>query len=148
MGQKVRPTGFRVGIMEDWRSRWYANKHEFSSLLVEDFEIRKFIKKTYGFAGIPKIEIERTRDAVMVLLSTSRPGVIIGRKGAEVEKLQEQLQTLTGRKIEIKIVEVARPEIDAQLVSEEIAEQLQNRAAFRRTIKRAWNKRWKPERRA
>jgi small subunit ribosomal protein S3 len=137
VGQKVRPTGFRVGIMEDWRSRWYANKNEFSDLLVEDFKIRKFIKKKYGFAGIPKIEIERTRDAVVVILHTARPGVIIGRKGSEVEKLQEELQTLTGRRIEIKIQEVARPEIDAQLISEDIAEQLQKRSSFRRTIKRA-----------
>jgi small subunit ribosomal protein S3 len=137
MGQKIRPTGFRVGIMEDWRSRWYANKHEFSDLLVEDFKIRQFIKKKYGFSGIPKIEIERTRDAVMVLLHTARPGVIIGRKGAEVEKLQEELQKLTGRRIEIKIVEVTRPEIDAQLISEDIAEQLQKRSSFRRTMKRA-----------
>ncbi|HEY2157285.1 MAG TPA: 30S ribosomal protein S3 [Isosphaeraceae bacterium] len=137
MGQKVRPTGFRVGIMEDWRSRWYANKHEFSDLLVEDFKIRKFIKKKYGYAGIPKIEIERTRDAVTVILHAARPGVIIGRKGSEVEKLQEELQGLTGRRIEIKIQEVARPEIDAQLISEDIAEQLQKRSSFRRTIKRA-----------
>ena len=137
MGQKVRPTGFRVGIMEDWRSRWYASKHEFSDLLVEDFKIRKFIKGKYSYAGIPKIEIERTRDAVTVLLSTARPGVVIGRKGAEVEKLQEELQNLTGRRIEIKIVEVARPEIDAQLISEDIAEQLQKRSSFRRTMKRA-----------
>jgi small subunit ribosomal protein S3 len=137
MGQKVRPTGFRVGIMEDWRSRWYASKHEFADLLVEDFKIRAFIKKKYGFSGIPKIEIERTRDAVTVLLSTARPGVIIGRKGAEVEILQKDLQELTGRRIEIKIVEVARPEIDAQLISEDIAEQLQKRSSFRRTMKRA-----------
>jgi small subunit ribosomal protein S3 len=137
MGQKINPTGYRVGIMEDWRSRWYASKHEFSDLLVEDFKIRKFIKGKYGFAGIPKIEIERTRDAVVVILHTARPGVIIGRKGSEVEKLQEELQTLTGRRIEIKIQEVARPEIDAQLISEDIAEQLQKRSSFRRTIKRA-----------
>lgn len=137
MGQKVRPTGFRVGVMEDWRSRWYASKHEFADLLVEDFKIRRFIKGRYGFAGIPKIEIERTRDAVTVLLSTARPGVVIGRKGAEVERLQDELQNLTGRRIEIKIVEVARPEINAQLISEDIAEQLQRRSSFRRTIKRS-----------
>jgi small subunit ribosomal protein S3 len=137
VGQKVHPTGFRVGIMEDWRSRWYASKQEFSDLLVEDFKIRKFIKKKYGYAGIPKIEIERTRDAVTVILHAARPGVIIGRKGSEVEKLQEELQGLTGRRIEIKIQEVARPEIDAQLISEDIAEQLQKRSSFRRTIKRA-----------
>ena len=137
MGQKVRPTGFRIGIFEDWRSRWYANKHEFSDLLVEDFKIRKFVKKKYSFAGIPKIEIERTRDAVTVRLFTARPGVIIGRKGAEVERITEELQTLTGRRIEIKIEEVTRPEIDAQLISEDIAEQLQKRSSFRRTMKRA-----------
>jgi small subunit ribosomal protein S3 len=137
MGQKVRPTGFRVGIMEDWRSRWYASKHEFSDLLVEDFKIRKHIKSKYSYAGIPKIEIERTRDAVTVRLFTARPGIIIGRKGAEVEKITEELQALTGRRIEIKIEEVTRPEIDAQLISEDIAEQLQKRSSFRRTIKRA-----------
>ena len=137
MGQKVRPTGFRVGVMEDWRSRWYASKQEFKDLLVEDFKIRAFIKKKYGFSGIPKIEIERTRDAVTVLLFTARPGVIIGKRGSEIEKLQEELQGLTGRRIEIKIQEVARPEIDAQLIAEDIAEQLQKRASFRRTIKRS-----------
>ncbi len=137
MGQKIHPTGFRIGIMEDWRSRWYASKHEFSDLLIEDFKIRKFIKEKYAYAGIPKIEIERTRDAVTVLLSTARPGVIIGRKGAEVELLQDKLQALTGRRIEIKIVEIARPEIEAQLISEDIAEQLQKRSSFRRTMKRA-----------
>lgn len=137
MGQKIRPTGFRVGIMEDWRSRWYASKTEFRDLLVEDFKIRKFIKKKYSYAGIPKIEIERTRDAVTVRLFTARPGIIIGRKGAEVEKITEELQNLTGRRIEIKIEEVTRPEIDAQLISEDIAEQLQKRSSFRRTMKRA-----------
>jgi small subunit ribosomal protein S3 len=136
MGQKIHPTGFRIGIMEDWRSRWYAGKAEFKDLLLEDFKVRRYIKKKYSYAGIPKIEIERTRDAVVVLLHTARPGVIIGRKGAEVEKLQEDLQTLTGRRIEIKIVEVNRPEIDAQLVAEDIAEQLGKRASFRRTMKR------------
>ena len=137
MGQKVHPTGFRVGIMEDWRSRWYASKHEFPDLLVEDFKIRKFIKAKYSYAGIPKVEIERTRDAVTVRLFTARPGVIIGRKGEQVEKITEELQTLTGRRIDIKIEEVTRPEIDAQLVSEDIAEQLEKRASFRRTMKRA-----------
>jgi small subunit ribosomal protein S3 len=123
--------------MEDWRSRWYASKHEFSELLVEDFKIRKFIKSKYSFAGIPKVEIERTRDAVKVILFTARPGIIIGRKGAEVERLQEELQGITGRRIDIKIEEVTRPEIDAQLISEDIAEQLQKRSSFRRTMKRA-----------
>src|SRR6476620_2877829 len=137
MGQKISPTGFRIGVYEDWRSRWYASKHEFSDLLVEDFKIRKFIKKKYSYAGIPKVEIERTRDAVKVILFTARPGIIIGRKGAEVERLQEELQTLTGRRIDIKIEEVTNPEIDAQLISEDIGEQLKKRSSFRRTIKRA-----------
>ncbi len=137
MGQKIRPTGFRVGVMEDHRSRWFASKHEFSDLLVEDFKIRQAIKKQHASARIPKIEIERTRDAVTVLLSTARPGAIIGRKGAEVDVLQKELQALTGRRIEIKIVEVTRPDLDAQLISENIAEQLQKRSSFRRTMKRA-----------
>lgn len=137
MGQKVSPTGFRVGVMEDWRSRWYASKQEFGDLLVEDFNIRKFIKKKYGYAGIPKVEIERTRDAVKVILFTAKPGIIIGKKGAAVEELQNELQTLTGRRIDIKIEEVTRPEINAQLIAEDIAEQLQRRSSFRRTMKRA-----------
>ena len=153
MGQKVNPTGYRIGVMEDWRSRWYATKLEFKDLIGEDFKIRKFVKQYYGNihhrdkfkgkkedapvnAGIPKVEIERTRDAVKVIIFTARPGIIIGRKGTEVEKLQEKLQTLTGRRIEIKIEEVTRPEINAQLISEDIAEQLQKRGSFRRTIKR------------
>ena len=97
MGQKVRPTGFRVGIVEDWRSRWYASKKEFGDLLVEDFKIRKFVKEKYLFAGIPKIEIERTRDQVVVHLFTSRPGIIIGRKGQEVDRLKAELEDLTGQ---------------------------------------------------
>jgi small subunit ribosomal protein S3 len=137
MGQKVRPTGFRVGVYEEWRSRWYASKHEFKDLLIEDFKIRKHIKAKYSYAGIPKVEIERTRDAVKVILFTARPGIIIGRKGAEVERITEELQTLTGRRIEIKIEEINRPEIDAQLISEDIAEQLKKRSSFRRTMKRA-----------
>jgi small subunit ribosomal protein S3 len=137
MGQKIRPTGFRIGIYEEWRSRWYASKQEFSDLLVEDFKIRKFIKDKYAYAGIPKVEIERTRDAVKVILFTARPGVIIGRKGAEVERITEELQNLTGRRIDIKIEEITRPEIDAQLIAEDIAEQLRKRSSFRRTMKRA-----------
>lgn len=137
MGQKVRPTGFRVGIFEDWSSRWYASKKDFSDLLIEDFKIRKFVKSRYGKAGIPKVEIERTRDEVKVILHTARPGIIIGRKGTEVEKLQDELQGLTGRRINIKILELTRPEIDAQLVAEDIGEQLERRASFRRTMKRS-----------
>src|SRR4051812_21181959 len=103
MGQKIRPIGFRVGIMEDWRSRWYAGKQEFPDLLVEDFKLRRYILKRYKRSGIPRIEIERTRDEVKVLLFTSRPGGIIGRKGQEVEKLTADLERLTGRRINLKI---------------------------------------------
>jgi small subunit ribosomal protein S3 len=137
MGQKIRPTGFRVGIMEDWRSRWYAGKQDFAELLEEDKLIRDFIKERYQKSGIPKVEIERTRDEVKVFLFTARPGVIIGRKGQEVEKLQQQLEKLTGRRINLKIEEVNRPELNAQLVAEDIAEQLEKRQSFRRTMKKA-----------
>ena len=137
MGQKIRPTGFRIGVMEGWRSRWYADKKEFAELLVEDNKIRRFIKKRFAKASIPKIEIERTREEVKVLLFTARPGVIIGRKGQEVEKLTEDLQNLTGRRINLKIEEVTRPQVNAQLVAEDIAEQLERRSSFRRTMKKA-----------
>jgi small subunit ribosomal protein S3 len=137
MGQKVNPTGFRTGVMIGWKSRWFASKQEFADLLVEDFKLRKYIKKKFHGAGIPKIEIERTRDEVKIILFTARPGIIIGRKGQEVERLQEELQSLVGRRINIKIEEVARPEMQAQLVAEDIAEQLAKRASFRRTMKRS-----------
>jgi len=137
MGQKVNPVGFRTGIMIGWKSRWYASKREFGELLVEDQKIRKFIKDKYRYAGLPKIEIERTRDEVKVVMFAARPGIIIGRKGQEVERLQAELQELVGRRINIKIEEIARPEIQAQLVAEDIAEQLAKRASFRRTMKRA-----------
>ena len=137
MGQKVNPVGFRTGIMTGWKSRWYASKQEYSELLLEDFKLRKFVKEKYRFAGIPKIEIERTRDEVKVVLHTARPGIIIGRKGQEVERLQAEMQALVGRRINIKIEEISRPEIQAQLVAEDIAEQLAKRASFRRTMKRA-----------
>ena len=137
MGQKVNPIGFRTGIMIGWKSRWYASKREFSELLLEDFKIRKYVTDKYRFAGIPTIEIERTRDEVRVVLHAARPGVIIGRKGQQVDQLQEELQNLVGRRINIKIEEIQRPEIQAHLVAEEIAEQLSKRASFRRTLKRA-----------
>jgi small subunit ribosomal protein S3 len=137
MGQKVNPIGFRTGIMIGWKSRWYASKREFSELLLEDFKIRKYVTDKYRFAGIPTIEIERTRDEVKVVLHAARPGVIIGRKGQQVDQLQDELQSLIGRRINIKIEEIARPEIQAHLVAEEIAEQLSKRASFRRTLKRA-----------
>lgn len=137
MGQKVHPTGFRTGVMLDWKSRWYASKQEFADLLLEDKKIRDYVRKKYRFAGIPKIEIERTRDEVKVVLHCARPGIIIGRKGQQVEQLQEELQNLVGRRINIKIEEINRPELQAQLVAEDVADQLAKRASFRRTIKRA-----------
>ena len=137
MGQKVNPVGFRTGIMVGWKSRWYASKKEFGSLILEDFQVRKFIKTKFKSAGIAKVEIERTRDEVKVILFTARPGVIIGRKGQEVERLQAELQNLIRRRINVKIEEINRPEIQAQLVAEDIAEQLAKRASFRRTMKRS-----------
>lgn len=137
MGQKVNPIGFRTGVMLDWKSRWYAPKKEFADLLLEDKKLRDYVTSKYKFAGIPKVEIERTRDEVKVVLHAARPGVIIGRKGQQVEVLQEELQNLIGRRINIKIEEIGRPEIQAHLIAEDIAEQLIKRAPFRRAIKRA-----------
>jgi small subunit ribosomal protein S3 len=137
MGQKVHPTGFRTGVTEPWKSRWYATKKEFRDLLLEDVKVRKFLKTKYRAAAIPKVEIERTRDEVKVILHSARPGVIIGRKGQEVDRLQDELQELLGRRVNLKVEEVSRPEIQAQLVAEDIADQLSKRAAFRRTLKRA-----------
>jgi small subunit ribosomal protein S3 len=143
MGQKVNPVGFRTGIMVGWKSRWYASKKEFADLLVEDQKIRNFIKNRkdkFGkqvYPAIAKIEIERTRDEVKVVLFSARPGVLIGRKGERVEELQKELQEKTGRRINIKIEEINRPEIVAQLVAEDIAEQLIKRSGFRRTMKRS-----------
>ena len=143
MGQKVNPVGFRTGIMVGWKSRWYASKKEFPELLAEDHKIRRFVKHRkdkFGKAMYPtisKIEIERTRDEVKVVLHSARPGIIIGRKGERVEELQTELQNLVGRRINIKIEEIARPELQAQLVAEDIAEQLGKRSSFRRTMKRS-----------
>src|SRR5262252_7331308 len=137
MGQKVRPTGLRTGIMTDWLSTWYASKQDFSELLVEDQKIRKFVKKRYRESGISKIRIQRTREKVTVFVHSARVGVIIGKKDAEVDKLTKELEDLCHRHIEIKTIEVNRPEVDPQLVAEDIAEQLEKRASFRRTMKRA-----------
>jgi small subunit ribosomal protein S3 len=137
MGQKVRPTGLRTGIMTDWLSTWYANKQDFPELLVEDQKIRKFVKKRYGGSGISKIRIHRTREKVTVFIHSARVGMIIGKKGQEIDKLTKELEDLCHRHIEIKTIEVNRPEVDPQLVAEDIAEQLQKRASFRRTMKRS-----------
>ena len=139
MGQKVRPTGFRTGIMESWRSTWYANKKDFGDLLVEDHQIREFITRKYKTSkgrerlkGISKIVIERTREKVAVLVFTAKPGMIIGQKGAEIERLTRSLERLVRRVIEVKTIEVHRPETDAQCIAGEIAEQLERRTTTRR----------------
>jgi small subunit ribosomal protein S3 len=142
MGQKVNPIAFRTGVTRGWGSRWYASKKDFAELLVEDRKIRHFItkhpKKTqYRSAGIDRIEIERTRDEVRVMLYVARPGLIIGKKGTEVEVLQNELQNLIGRRVNLKVDQVERPEIMAQLVAEDIAQQLAKRSSFRRTLKRS-----------
>ena len=141
MGQKVNPVGFRTGVMTGWKSRWYAPKEQFATLLVEDKKIREFVKKhptkNYKGAGIDRIEIERTRDEVKVILFVARPGLIIGKKGQEIELLQNEIQNLIGRRVNLKINEISRPELQAQLVAEKIAEQLAKRSGFRRTMKRA-----------
>ena len=134
MGQKIHPLGFRIGITENWRSRWFAGKQQFGRLLVQDQHIRKFIKKEFEFAGIPKIEIERDMERVHIFLYTSRPGVIIGRKGAKVDKLKEDLENVCGQEVKLEIHEVSAPELDAQLVAESVVQQLLKRAAFRRAM--------------
>jgi small subunit ribosomal protein S3 len=143
MGQKVNPIAFRTGIMIGWKSRWYASKQEYADLLIEDKKIRDYVQKRkdkFGkalYPAIAKIEIERTRDEVKVILFSARPGILIGRKGERVEELQKELQDKTGRRINIKIEELNRPELVAQLVAEDIAEQLIKRSGFRRVMKRA-----------
>src|SRR5205085_7406869 len=136
MGQKVRPTGFRTGIMTDWLSHWYASKQDFAELLVEDQKIRRYVKKRYARSGIARIKIERTREKVVVYIYSARVGMIIGKKGQEIDKLTKELEDLAHRHIEIKTMEINRPEVDAQLVAEDIAEQLEKRSSFRRTMKR------------
>jgi small subunit ribosomal protein S3 len=137
MGQKVNPVGFRTGITEPWKSRWYAAKKDFRELLLEDFKVRRYLKPKHRAAAIPKVESERTRDEVKVIVHSARPGVILGRKGQEADRLQEELQELLGRRVNLKVEEVGRPEIMAQLIAEDISDQLTKRAAFRRTLKRA-----------
>ncbi|HVT88176.1 MAG TPA: 30S ribosomal protein S3, partial [Tepidisphaeraceae bacterium] len=140
MGQKVNPIGFRVGITEDWKSRWYAPKAAYGNFLVEDFKVRRYIDSKLNrrppFAAVSDILIERTREEVTVTLRTARPGLVIGPKGAEVDKLREELEDLIKRKVApIKVIEIKNPDLNAQLVAEAIAEQLKKRASFRRVLK-------------
>ena len=134
MGQKVNPHGMRVGVIKDWDSKWYAEA-DFSDNLVEDYNIRKFVKKELYSAGISKIEIERASDRVKVFIYTAKPGVVNGKGGADIEKLKAKIQKLTTKKVSIDIKEIKRPDGDAQLVAENIALQLENRVSFRRAMK-------------
>ncbi len=133
MGQKVNPHGLRVGIIKDWDSKWYASKADFADCLIEDQEIRKYLKDKLYSAGVAKIEIERASDRCKVIVHTAKPGLVIGKGGAEIEKLKVELQKLTAKKLVVDIKEVKRPDRDAQLVAENIA--LQNRVSFRRAMK-------------
>ncbi len=134
MGQKVNPHGLRVGIIKDWDSKWYADG-EFADFLVEDYNIREYLKKKLYSAGIAKIEIERASDRVKVIIYTAKPGVVIGKGGAEIEITKMELTKLTGKKVLVDIKEIKRPDKDAQLVAENIAQQLENRVSFRRAMK-------------
>jgi len=134
MGQKVNPHGLRVGVIKDWDSRWYADA-EFSDFLVEDYNIRKYLKKKLYSAGVSKIEIERASDRVKVIIYTAKPGVVIGKGGAEIEVTKKELSKLTDKKVLVDIKEIKRPDKDAQLVAENIAGQLENRVSFRRAMK-------------
>lgn len=134
MGQKVNPHGLRVGIIKDWNSKWYAEK-DFAANLAEDHQIREFLKKRLYSAGISKIEIERASDRVKVAIYTAKPGLVIGKGGAEIEKLKNELSKKIGRKVLVDIKEIKRPDRDAQLVAENIALQLENRISFRRAMK-------------
>ena len=136
MGQKVNPKGFRVGVIRDWDSRWYARK-EYSDYLLEDYQIRKYLKKRLYDSGISRVEIERAAGRVKVNIFTAKPGIVIGRGGAEVESLKKALEKMTGKKVNIYINEVKKPELDAQLVAESVASALERRIAFRRAMKQA-----------
>ena len=137
MGQKTNPIGLRVAVNRDWRSKWYAGKKEFGKLLSEDRQIRDLLKKKLETASVPKILIERAANRCRITILTARPGIVIGRKGAEIDKLKEELSKMTGKEIYVDIVEIKQPETDAQLVAENVAVQLERRVSFRRAMKKA-----------
>ena len=136
MGQKTHPHGFRLGVIKDWRSRWYAEK-DFPRLLNEDETIRKYIHQRLGHAAVANVEIERKPQKIVVTVHTARPGVVIGKRGAEVDKLRDELAMLTNAEISVNVEEIKRPEVDARLVAENVAHQLRQRISFRRAMKRA-----------
>ncbi len=137
MGQKVNPHGLRVGVIKEWDSRWFANDSDFGDILVSDYNIRKFLKAKLKVAGVPKVEIERSNAGVKVIIHCAKPGVVIGRGGAEIEKLRAELEKMTGKTVSVNVSEVKSPDMNAQLVAESIAEQLEKRVAFRRAMKQA-----------
>ncbi len=136
MGQKVHPTGFRLGYTKTWRSRWYADK-DYADLLHEDLALKDDLKKRFSHAGVARVDIERAASKLRITIFTSRPGIIIGRKGSEVDKLKQEIQKRTGKEVFINIQEILKPELDAQLVSESVALQLEKRIAFRRAMRKA-----------
>ncbi|MBQ0135748.1 MAG: 30S ribosomal protein S3 [Oscillospiraceae bacterium] len=137
MGQKVNPTGLRVGVIKDWESRWYANKSQFADILHEDYEIREYLLKALASAGVPKVEIERDAKRVRINIHCAKPGMVIGRGGAEIEKLKAECEKRLGKEVSLNIVEIKQPDLDAQLVAESIAAQLEKRVSYRRALKLA-----------
>ena len=136
MGQKVSPTGFRLGITEDWRSRWYAG-NDYAATLENDLKLRKYVEKKLSNAALSRVEIERAGDKIKVIITTARPGIVIGKKGAEVDVLRKELEKISGGHVSVEVIEVKRPELDANLVAQSIAEQLEGRVAFRRAMRKA-----------
>jgi small subunit ribosomal protein S3 len=137
MGQKIHPTGFRLGVNHDWSSRWYANKKNFPSMLIEDIKVREFLKKKLGNAAVGKVVIERPAKNARITVFSARPGVVIGKKGEDIENLRHQLQRMMGVPVHVNIEEIRKPELDAQLIADSIAAQLEKRIMFRRAMKRA-----------
>lgn len=135
MGQKVNPKGFRVGVIKDWDAHWYANKKDFKTWLVEDYNIRKHVKQRLYASGVSKVYIERAAQRLKINIFTAKPGIVIGRGGQEVEVLKKELEDMTGKKVSVNITEIKRPELDAQLVAESVAASLEKRIAFRRAMK-------------
>lgn len=136
MGQKVHPTGFRLGITENWRSRWYADK-DYAEQLQNDLEVRKYLEKRLANCALSKVEIERTGEKIKIIIVTARPGAVIGKKGADIEGLRNDVEKIVGAKVAIDVVEVKRPELDATLIAKSVAEQLEGRIAFRRAMRKA-----------
>ena len=137
MGQKINPTGLRIGVIKDWESRWYANKATFGDTLVEDYELREYLLETLAPAGVPKVEIERTAKRVRINIHVAKPGMVIGRGGAEIEKLKATLEKKLGKEVSLNIIEIKTPDVNSTLVAESIALQLEKRISYRRALKQA-----------